>query len=170
MIRLFEIEEHVVKPTEHCHIINWLKVIMDNYPDNYLKIYAYIFYMACPSQENPYYNVKLDIREDVIKNDIQMDFNTEDDLILEAVQKATQLYETPTVRMHKAIITMLDNITDYMSTAAVTSGRDGNLQALTKLAKEFDEIRQSYKGIVKDLEDEQQTMVRGKQDLAYDQS
>ena len=50
MIKLFEIENNVVKPTEHCHMIKWLWVIQKKYPENALKIYAYIFYMACPSQ------------------------------------------------------------------------------------------------------------------------
>ena len=51
---------------------------------------------------------------------------------------------------------MLDNLTDYMSTTQVTAGRDGNINSLLRIAKEFDAIRQSYKGIAKDLEAEQQ--------------
>ena len=38
-----------------------------------------------------------------------------------------------------------------------------------RIAKEFDAIRQSYKGIAKDLEAEQQAHVRGGQNLGYDQ-
>ena len=37
------------------------------------------------------------------------------------------------------------------------------------VAKDFDAIRQSFKGAYKDLQDEQQTSVRGGQGLAYDQ-
>ena len=49
MIKLFEIQGKVVKPTEHCDMINWLKAIKINFPDNYLKVYGYIFYMCCPN-------------------------------------------------------------------------------------------------------------------------
>ena len=139
MIKLFEIENNVVKPTEHCHMIKWLWVIQKKYPENALKIYAYIFYMACPSE------------------------------ILEALQNAYKMYETPTVRAYNGITTMLDNLTEYMETASVTAGRDGNINSLLRIAKEFDAIRQSYKGVAKDLEAEQQTIVRGGQNLAYDQ-
>ena len=52
---------------------------------------------------------------------------------------------------------------------SVTAGRDGNINSLLRIAKEFDAIRQSYKGVAKDLEAEQQTIVRGGQNLAYDQ-
>lgn len=171
MIKLFEIENHTVKPTEHCYVINWLKAVMTQWPEpeDYLKIYAYIFYMSCPSQENPYHNVRFEMREEVITQDIDINFDTEDDVILAAINKATHLYETPTIRAHRGITVMLDNITDYMTTATVTAGRDGNIMAVLKLAKEFDDIRQSYKGVCRDLENEQQTSVRGGHDLSYDQ-
>ena len=32
-IRLFEIDGRGVKPTEHCHMISWLKKIIDEYPE-----------------------------------------------------------------------------------------------------------------------------------------
>ena len=81
MIRLFEIENRTVKPTVHCHQIKWLKKIMDDFPDNYLHIYAYIFYMACPAEENPYFNVKHDLREEVILLDLDGEIDTELSLI-----------------------------------------------------------------------------------------
>jgi hypothetical protein len=171
MIRLLEVENNVVKPTEHCQIIKWLKVIQDKWPEHYVQIYAYIFYMSCPSQENPYFNVPFDLREETCIQDVDLpeDFDFEADEIIEAIEKATVLYETPTIRAYKGITTMLDNLTEYMETTKVTAGRDGNINSLLRIAKEFDAIRQSYKGIAKDLEAEQQTIVRGGQNLAYDQ-
>lgn len=169
MIRLFDIENNVVKPTEHCHLIKWLRVIQEKYPENALKIYAYLFYMACPSQENPYFNYQRDLREEIVIKDLEIDFDLENDEILEALKNAYKMYETPTVRAYNGITTMLDNLTEYMETTSVTAGRDGNINSLLRIAKEFDAIRQSYKGVAKDLEAEQQTIVRGGQNLAYDQ-
>jgi len=169
MIKLLDIEKNVVKPTEHCQMIKWLSVIQEKYPENALKIYAYIFYMCCPSQENPYFNMQIELREDVIIDDLGIDFSLEEDEIITAVEKATSMYETPTVRAYKGITTMLDNLTEYMSTTAVTAGRDGNINSLLRIAKEFDAIRQSYKGVAKDLEAEQESHVRGGQQLGYDQ-
>lgn len=169
MIRLFEIENNVVKPTEHCQMIKWLRVIQEKYPENALKIYAYIFYMACPSEENPFFNMQRDLREEVVIRDLEIDFDVEEDEILDALQKAYKMYETPTVRAYNGITTMLDNLTEYMETTAVTAGRDGNINSLLRIAKEFDAIRQSYKGVAKDLAAEQESHVRGGQDLGYDQ-
>lgn len=169
MIKLLDVENNMVIPTVHCKTIKWLKVIEEKYPNNFIKIYGYVFYMSCPSQENPYFNVPVDNREELVIADLDIDFSLEDDEILEAVKKATVMYQTPTVRAYQGITTMLDNLTEYMSTTQVTAGRDGNINSLLRIAKEFDAIRQSYKGIAKDLEAEQQAHVRGGQELGYDQ-
>jgi len=171
MIKLFEIENNVVKPTEHCHTITWLKSIIDTYPDSkvHINIFAYIFYMSCPSQENPFYNVPEDHKEDIIAEEIDMNFDTEDELIQEALEKAARLYETPTVRAYTGMKKMLDNLSDYMGDTKIVHGRDGNISALVQAAKNFDGIRQSFKSVKSDLEAEQETKVRGDKSLGYDQ-
>lgn len=169
MIRLFEIQNKTLIPTEHCYAIKWLKVIMDEYPDNYLKVYAYIFYMTCPSPDNPYFNLVEDEKEDAIANDIDIDFSVEDDVIIEALDRAEKLYETPSVRAFQGLKKAMDNIADYMGNRPITDGKDGNIGQIRAMAKDFDNIRQSYKGVLKDLEAEQEAHVRGGQNLAYDQ-
>lgn len=169
MIRLFEIENSVVKPTEHCQTIGWLRAISEEFSDNALSIYAYLFYMSCPSQENPYFNIPEELREEVIIADLAIDFSLEEDSIIAALEKCKSMFETPTVRAYRSISIMLDNLSDYMATTEVTAGRDGNINSLLRIAKDFDAIRQSYKGVVKDLEAEQKAHVRGSQQLGYDQ-
>jgi hypothetical protein len=56
-----------------------------------------------------------------------------------------------------------------MATEQVTSGRDGSATAILRIAERFDQVRQSFKGVYRDLQDEQQSSVRGGQNLAYDQ-
>ncbi len=170
MIRLFEIDNGVLKETEHCHSILWLKKIRDNYPQNYLKIYEYLFYMSCMSQENPYFNLEENVKEETILDDIGADFSTEDDLIRDALTKTQKMYETVTVRAYNNICIMLDNLGDYMRTTKIKDGRDGNVNSLIRAGKEYDNLRKSFKGIAKDLEAEQQTLVRGAQQLSYDQN
>jgi hypothetical protein len=168
MIKLLEIENRTVKPTEHCQTIKWLRVIQEKF-DNYIDVYAYIFFMACPSEENPFYNIPLEMREETILNDLNSEIDTEADEIVEAVEKAQILYETPTVRAYKGIKTALDNIAEYMANTTITDGKDGNIAQIRAVAKDFDAIRQSYKGICKDLAAEQESHVRGGQNLGYDQ-
>lgn len=169
MIKLLEIENKTVKPTEHCHTINWLKVIMDKWPEDAVKIYAYIFYLACPSEENPYFNLPEQDKEETIIQDLGIEFSLEEDEIINAINNAIKLYETPTLRAYMGIKMALDNMAEYMGSTTITGGRDGNIAQIRQVAKDFDAIRQSYKGVAKDLEAEQESHVRGGQDLGYDQ-
>lgn len=169
MIKLFEIENNVVKPTVHCYNISWLKVIMDKWPDKAIKIYAYIYYMVVPNDENPYFNYPPELREEILIKDLEIDFDTEEDEILVALEKLEKLYETPTMRAYNGVRTLIENMAEYMETEKITAGRDGNITALIRLAKDFDDIRKSFKGVAQDLAQEQEAIVRGGQELAYDQ-
>ena len=79
------------------------------------------------------------------------------------------MYETPTVRAFRGISAMLDRLATYMEKTPVSHGRDGNINSLVSAAKNFDGIRNSFKGAYKDLQDEQQTRTRGGGELGYDQ-
>lgn len=169
-IKLFDIQGGKVVPTEHCYIIESLKVIMDTYPDNYIKIYEYIFYMTCPSPDvNPFFNLIDSEKEEIVLSEINADFSPEDEYIPEAIVFCKKLYETPTMRAYEGIKRALDNIAYYMNTTPITDGRDGNINQIRAMAKDFDAIRQSYKGAYKDLQEEQKSQTRGGQGLAYDQ-
>ncbi len=172
MVRLFDIQNEKIVPTEHCYTIKFLKDIMDEYNknDEYLKIYSYLFYMTCLNPDlHPYFNMIENEKEDIILEDVDAEFSTEDPLIRLALDKCEKLYETPTSRAYMGIKKSLDNIATYMANTQITDGRDGNISQIRAVAKDFDAIRQSFKGAFKDLKDEQQSTVRGGKGLAYDQ-
>jgi hypothetical protein len=170
VIRLFDIQNGQVMATEHCFTCKSLREIMQEYPMEYLKIYAYLFYMTCPNPElNPFFNIPELDKEDLILAEVQGDFSTEDELVLKGLAFCEKCYNTPTARIHRGFKIMIDRLADYMATTPVEHGRDGNITALVNAAKNFDGIRQSFKGVAKDLMEEQQAIVRGGQDLAYDQ-
>ena len=170
MIKLFDIQNGNIIPTEHCYTLSFLKDIMDEYPEEYIKIYAFLFYMTCANEDlNPYFNMKEEDKEEIIYQDINANFSLEDEKIMYALRRCIELFETPTSRAHKGIKIALDNMADVMTTTKPTFGRDGSATALLKIAEKFDSVRQSYKGVYKDLQDEQQTRTRGGGSLAYDQ-
>jgi len=172
MVRLFDIQNEKIVPTEHCYTIKFLKDIMDEYNknDEYLKVYSYLFYMTCLNPDlNPYFNMIENEKEDIILEDVDAEFSTEDPLIRLALDKCEKLYETPTSRAYMGIKKSLDNIATYMANTQITDGRDGNISQIRAVAKDFDAIRQSFKGAFRDLKDEQQSSVRGGKGLAYDQ-
>jgi len=57
----------------------------------------------------------------------------------------------------------------YMANTPITDGRDGNINQIRAVAKDFEAIRSSFKGAFKDLQEEQQSSVRGGYGLSYDQ-
>ena len=170
ILKLFDIQNGKVIPTEHCYTLKALKVVMDNYPDNYIKIYQYLFYMTCPNPDlNPFfYTPDLD-KESLILDQIEADFSTEDEDIYIALQFCQRMFETPTSRAYKGIASMLDRLGRYMETTPITHGRDGNITALVNAAKNYEAIRASFKGAYKDLQEEQSSRVRGGIGMAYDQ-
>jgi hypothetical protein len=170
IVKLFDIQNGVIVPTEHCYTLKSLKDIMDNYPEQYLKIYLYLFYMTCPNPDmNPFFNVPHMDKEDLILKEMDCDFSIEDDDIVIALNACQRMYETPTSRAYEGMQKALDRISRYLATAQITDGKDGNIAQIRALAKDFDGIRQSFKGVYKDLQDEQQSRVRGGIGMAYDQ-
>ena len=58
IVKLFDIQNEKVVPTEHCYTLKFLKDIMDSYPDSYLNVYQYLFYMTCPNPDlNPFFHL-----------------------------------------------------------------------------------------------------------------
>ena len=170
IVRLFDIQNGKVIPTEHCYTLKFLKDIMDIYPDSYMKVYTYLFYMTCPNPDmNPFFNIPESDKEDVIVRELGFEESTEDKEIIYALKMCNMLYETPAYRAYKGIKSMLDRLARYMETTNIEHGRDGNINSLINAAAKFDQIRQSYKGAFNDMKQEQESSVRGGAGLAYDQ-
>lgn len=170
MIRLFDVVNNKVVPSEHCYTMLCYKDIMDAYPEDHTKIFAYLFYLSCPNPDlNPFFDVPEVDKEELIRREVGGNFDSDDDLISNALEVTKKLYETPTVRAYMGIKTMLDRLAKYMETTEIEHGRDGNITALINAASKFEAIRQSFKGTLRDLQEEQQSTVRGGQSLAYDQ-
>jgi hypothetical protein len=170
MVRLFDIQNGTVVPTEHCFVLRDLKMIMECYPDDYQNVYAYLFYMSCPNPDlNPYFDTLEHEKEELILSQLNVNFTTEDDTIILALALCKKLYETPTLRAYMGIKSMVDRLGMYMETAPIEHGRDGNINSVVNVAAKFEQIRMSFKGTYKDLMEEQKSQVRGGQQVAYDQ-
>ena len=169
MVRLFDVQNGKVIPSEHCYTLKSLKDVMDNHPNEYLRIFTYLFYMTCPNPDmNPFFDVPETEKEEMILKEVDADFSTDDEYVYAALQMCKKMYETPTFRAYQGIKIALDNMATFMATEKPTSGRDGSATALLRIAERFDQVRQSFKGVYRDLLEEQQSQVRGGQNLAYD--
>jgi hypothetical protein len=170
IVKLFDIQNSKVVPTEHCYTLKFLKDIMDEYPKTHLNIYQYLFYMTCPNPDlNPFFNLPEHEKEDLIVEEIQLEESVEDENIQRALIMCEKMYQTPTFRAYRGIKSMLDRLARYMETTQIEHGRDGNINSLVNAAAKFEQIRNSYKGAFNDMKQEQESSVRGGQGLAYDQ-
>jgi hypothetical protein len=126
--------------------------------------------MTCPNPDlNPFFDIPEQDKEELILKEIDADFSTDDDLIAHALKTCHKMYETPTYRAYQGIKIFLDNMAKSLASEQLTFGRDGSSQALLRMAEKYDDVRQSFKGVYKDLMEEQQSSVRGGQRLAYDE-
>jgi|TARA_R110000744_G_scaffold244104_1_gene361007 hypothetical protein len=170
LIRLFDVQNSKVVPTEHCYALPFLNAIMTEYPETYLKVYQYIFYMSCPNPDmNPFFNLPEHEKEDIIIEEIKLEESPEDSKIRYALDMCKEMYETPTFRAYVGIKAMLDRLAKYMEVTPIEHGRDGNMNSMINAAAKFEQIRQSYKGALVDMKQEQESSVRGGAGLAYDQ-
>lgn len=170
MVKLFDLQNGKVIPTTHCYTLETLRAVQEDYPQDFLEIYAYIFYMTCPDpDQNPFFDVPEVDKEELILREVSGAFSPEDRTVMKALEFCKHLYQTPTYRAFMGIKSMLDRLATYMEKTDIVHGRDGNINSLVNAAAKFEQIRASYKGAFKDLMEEQSTSVRGKQQLGYDQ-
>jgi hypothetical protein len=170
IVKLFDIQNSKLVLTEHCYSLPFLKKIMTEYPDNYMQVYQYIFYLSCQDTDlNPFLNLPEHEKEDVIIEEIGMEESPEDGKIRYALDMCKKMYETPTYRAYVGIKAMLDRLAKYMEVTPIEHGRDGNMNSMINAAAKFEQIRQSYKGAFLDMKQEQESSVRGGAGLAYDQ-
>ena len=131
IIKLFDIQNDEVIPSEHCYALEFLKVIMDEYPETYLQVYKYLFYMTCPNPDmNPFFHLPENDKEEIIIEEVGLEESTEDDYIVKALVKCQKMYETPTHRAYLGIKKALDNMATYMANTPITDGRDGNISQI----------------------------------------
>ncbi len=170
MVKLFEMENGALIPTIHCSTLKALKDIQDKY-ENYMPVYLYLYYITCPDPENnPFFDTPDSDKEELILSQLgDIEFSLEDDEIIDARAFLEHLYETPTLRAYIGVKGALDNVAVYLKDTAITDGRDGNIMSVINTAAKFNQIRESFKGTLKDLLEEQKSTFRGGSDIAYDQ-
>ena len=170
MVKLFDIHEGAIVPSDHCYTLKFLKDIIDQYPEDHMQIFLYLFYMTCPNPDmNPFFDVVENDKEELILSQLSAKFSTEDECVLNGLEMCKKLYETPTYRAYIGMKHMLDRLARYMEVTPIEHGRDGNINSLVNAASKFEAIRMSFKGAYKDLMEEQKGQARGGQQLGYDQ-
>lgn len=167
-VKLIDYEEGKITLTIHCHNLQFLKVLVDKYQDNALKVISYVFYMSYPRHENPYCNVPASEKSELVAMDLGIDFSLDDKDIDTAVEKCAKMYSTPISRMYHSLSNALDKISNYFDDAEISDGKDGNLTQIINAAKNYGSIRDSFKKIKSDFDEENKVVTWAGKDKAYD--
>lgn len=125
------------------------------------------------SPAGPYCNVPEEDKEEILLMDFPGEYTTEDDVIIAAVAKLRTLYHSPTYQYYLDNKLLLEKLGKFARTTNITTGRDGNLSALSAqiktVGKTIQEFKQLERIVLQEL-NEGKTHVKGGKRLAYDQS
>lgn len=169
-IRLFDIENGIVKASEHCYTIGTFKEIMKEYPKDHNKIFTFFHYMSCLNdEENPFANTPEHEKEELVLQEVGGDFTTDQELIYKGLTLAKKLYSTPTAETYLDIKIMLEKFGKYVRNTPITEGRDGNGPFMLRLAEKYDDVCKSFESRYKAFKEENSRSARGGQNLGYDQ-
>lgn len=169
MIQLFDVQDRKLTPTIHCYALPFLKKVMDLFPDDYIDIYKYVFYLTCPdSTLNPCVNLPEGEKEQWIISELKPTFYMDDLYIAEVVKKCKELYETPILRVWRGAKKMVDKIGTLLDEEELTFGKDGNATDIRGMMKELPTYAENFMKLDTMLKEEQ-AKVRGGSKVRYDQ-
>jgi hypothetical protein len=170
--KLFDLDGDKILPKADCYIIKPIKAVIDEYPDEYLLIIAYLHYMkSMRKDDNPYSDVPLDERSDQIVGDLGIKADVEDETIKQALQCVEEKYYTTFYGVYRGVKTILDKLgMKLMNEELDFSKKEGNSDSIKGWIKDYEQLRKSFKSAYKDFEEEQgDVKVRGGGDLAADE-
>lgn len=169
-VRLFDIENGKVKATEYCYTIGTFKQIIDEYPKDYNKIFAFFHFMSSlDDSDNPFANVPEADKEELVLKEVGGQFTPEEELVYKGLELTKKMYETPTYYAYLSIKMALEKLGRYLRIMTITDGRDGNIGDILRTAEKYDNICKSFDARYKAFKEENSTISRGGQATAYDQ-
>lgn len=166
MIDILTIENDKIVPDINCKSIPELKAVIEEYKDS-TNALLFIYHMTSPFSS--YINVPEEDKEEILLEDFPGDYGVEDEEIGNAINKLKKLYLTPTRRFFLNSKTTLERMGEYMSTAEITTGRDGNASVIASHLRNVGKTIKEFKELEKIYEEETQSGVRGGYSISYDE-
>jgi hypothetical protein len=99
--------------------------------NNAISAFTYLHFMYDP--ESPHFFLHEDFRREKVIKDCPGDYNPSFDIpLIEAAEKMKELCETPTYRYLQSLKVAMDNTGDYLRSAQIVGGKDGNLNDIQR--------------------------------------
>lgn len=146
-VRLFDIQERGIVPTEHCYSIGYLKDIIEEYGPNAGKIFAYYHYMWDLNPDtNPFADLPEEEKVEVIVRNICPEIDIDDPLIQEGLELVGKLYETPNYRIFKGFKIVMDKLAKELYYVNISLNKeDGNISQIKLANITYKELNEGYK-------------------------
>lgn len=153
--KLFDLVGETIIPKSECFIIEPIKRVIDEYPKDYQKILVYLHWMKSMSpDDNPYADIPLEKREEVILHDLGLNIDSEDPTIRAALECVEEKYSTVFYRVYRGFHSMLDKIAEKMLTEEVDFSKEGNAATIKGYMKDYEAMRKSFKVAYQDYKEE----------------
>lgn len=162
---IFYTEENQLRINENCLLIPELKAVVDAYEDP-IPALAYINFMTNP--ESPYHELLASEKEEMISKDVGGDFGTDDEVIINALEKCRKLYYTPIQEYYegqKNSMIVMGRFLKSLTENSIVMGRDGNLTDVRNLQKEAGRTMESFMKLEKLWKEQVQQKMRGGAEL-----
>lgn len=173
-VRIIDYINDKVVLTEWCTILPFLKRIKVKYESDpeLLKVFSYLYFMTCESPKNPYFNYSLLDREFRILKDLECNFDIEDELILKALERLTEMYTLPSSVAYMVIGESLHKIASNLKNASSLDMDQTMIKSIMTAAANFKDLKKAFDETRKDLIIEETTKkerrIRGDSKAAYD--
>jgi len=166
---IFDTDNGHVVINPNCLLIPELKAISESY-NNPIPPLSFLYFRYSP--KGPYCNVPEEDKEEILLEDFPGEYTLEDEVMIRAQEKMALLYTTPTYRYYQDNKVLLEKLGKFGRTAAITAGKDGNINALLSQIKSVGKTMGEFAQLEKFAQqefDEHKSKVRGGKNKAYDQ-
>lgn len=166
--KIFDIENGQLIVNENILAIPELKAVYEAYDDPKPAL-LFLNYLCDPM--SPYNQIPEAIKEESVMNDFPGEYTTEDEVIINAIEKLRFLWTTPSYRYYLDNKKLLETLGRFAATASVRdTDKGGNLVTLQSQLNNLAKTMTSFKQFEKMVEEElQASKVRGNAFQAYDQ-
>lgn len=135
MVEIFQLGPAGVELTPTVFLIPELKRITEVYPD-YLQAISFVAFMTDPTVDNPYGNLELDAREQVLQEDFKGSYKPTDKEITAALHKLEELNDTVINKYYRQVRTLVQKLGDWAETVTIDDSREGNMAHVLRTIKE----------------------------------
>lgn len=136
--------------------------------DENIKWMAYIHYLLYPiPEDNPFFYLSEIEKEDTIAKRLKLNLLNKPEWYQEVYDIIYKQYEMPNIRIFRTLKTAMDKVSSYLENISVD---DKNFKNISSFLKEYEVIRETYRKVLKDVENEINFKSKGNTKIGYDLS